>query len=58
MDHVPGCDANGHYTNFRGGAGQGVISHRLAQVLGDAETKPISQNPGPWRTEKQMHMSV
>lgn len=56
VNHVPGCDANGHYSNFRGGAGQGVISHCLAQVLGDAKAKAISQNPCPWRAEKQSYI--
>lgn len=58
VDHVPGCNANGHYSNFWGGAGQGVISHRLAQVFGDAKAKAISQNPCAWRREKQMHVRI
>ncbi|KAA8595775.1 hypothetical protein FQN60_011066 [Etheostoma spectabile] len=46
VDHVPGCDANGHYTDFRGGAGQRVIPHSLAQVLGDAKAKASVPEPG------------
>lgn len=58
VNHVPGCDANGHYSNFRGGAGQGVIPHCLAQVFGDAKTEAISQNPCPWRAERQLYFRM
>jgi len=47
VDHVPGRDANGHDADFGGGAGQRVIPHRLAQVLGDAVAEAVSQNPRP-----------
>lgn len=58
VDHVPGCNANGHYANFRGGAGQRVISHSLAQVFGDAKAEPISQNPRACKREKHMHINI
>lgn len=49
VDHVPGGDSNGNHTNFRGGAGQRVVSDSLAQVFGDAKTKAVCQNPRAWR---------
>lgn len=46
VDHVPRCDSDGNYANFGGGAGQGVVSDCLAQVLGDAKTEAVGQDPG------------
>lgn len=56
VDHVPGCDANGHHAHSGGGAGQRVISHSLAQVFGDAKAEPVRQDPGACRRDKQGHI--
>lgn len=57
VDGAPGRDADGHHTDFGGGAGQGVIPHRLAQVFGDPEAKAVGQNPRPCRKEEELRGS-
>ena len=55
VDHVPGSDADGHHLDLRGGAGQRVVTDSLAQVLGDAEAKPVGQDPGTCEVETSSH---
>lgn len=58
VDHVPRRDADGHDADFGGGAGQRVISHRLAQVFGDAKAEAVGQDPRAWRAHEQLHLNV